>query len=184
MPSHPLSDLSVLDQYAKAPFAPGYPTDHRLFCDPDDNSHDCLNYVLGAFQSSLVLGMYGLTDSVLLATLCVQVKTGIPCLVVLDSAQYAGATEKANLAPLLALRATQPNLRLSIGTSQLRAIMHDKVLVGDGSIVVTGSTNWSDSGEEKQNNNLIVSISPFDAAKFTAQLEAVYAYQMANCPQP
>ena len=183
MTAHPLADLSVLDQYAADPFPPGYPTDHRLFCAPRDNCHDALVYVLGTFQSSFVLAMYGYTDPGLVQATIDVVNSGIPSLVVLDSSELT-ATEARVLVPLLALRSTAKNLRLSVGTSEDDAIMHDKVVVGDGSIVCTGSTNWSLSGEGKQDNHLVVGIWPSDAAKLTTRLEAVYAYQMSHCTQP
>ena len=184
MTTHPLCDITVLDQFRTVPIPPGYPTDRRTFYSPRDNSHACLNFVLGSAQSSIALSMYGFTDPTLLATLVGLVKAGLTTLVVLDSSQLTGPTEKANVAPLLALRATCPNLRLSVGTSEDDAIMHHKSGVIDGTVIFTGSTNWSDSGEEKQDNQLTCAISPAESADLIARIEAIYAYQIAHCAQP
>ena len=35
-------------------------------------------------------------------------------------------------------------------------LMHDKVMIVDGTVVLTGSFNWSTSAEENNNENLIV----------------------------
>ena len=58
--------------------------------------------------------------------------------------------------------------------------MHLKSGVIDGTVVFTGSTNWSDSGEEKQDNSLTVVISPAEASQFSARFSAIHAYQKGH----
>ena len=52
--------------------------------------------------------------------------------------------------------------------------MHLKEGVVDGSIVFTGSTNWSDGGETKQDNQLTVEISPAAASVATGRIGMIH----------
>lgn len=54
------------------------------------------------------------------------------------------------------------------------ADMHDKVMIVDGHIVVTGSMNWSNTGVTRNNENLLVIDSQSWAAAYEAQFQNVY----------
>ncbi len=63
--THPLSDLSVLDRFKKAPYPPGYPATVRTLYAPVDDIHGCLALLLEAAQKSLVVAMFGFNDAAL-----------------------------------------------------------------------------------------------------------------------
>jgi phosphatidylserine/phosphatidylglycerophosphate/cardiolipin synthase-like enzyme len=179
MTTHPLSDISVLDTYAAAPFAPGYPTDRRTFFSPVDQIHQCLVDIIGMAQTSLDLAMYGFDDDDLCtALIAAMANPAISVRLTLDSSQSSGVHEKA----LLAQNGLNSN-DISIGTSEKGAIMHLKSGVIDGTVLFTGSTNWSASGEGQQDNQLTVAISPVECVQLSARIDAIHAYQVAN-PKP
>lgn len=173
---HPLADISVLDQFAAVPFAPGYPTTERTLFSPVDQVHDALIFILRSAQTSIDLGMYAFTDPTLNTVLTSAAQGGVAVTLTLDSSQFKDDNERYKLESLLSAAGVQ----VSIGTSEKGAIMHLKSGVIDGTVTFTGSTNWSDSGEELQDNSLTVSISPAVAQQFAARFAAIHAWQLAH----
>jgi len=184
--SHPLTDLTGLDAYRSKPLLPGYPTDRRRLFATQDDVHGALMLAVSSVTVSQTLAMYSLDDAALVAQVVANYHAapgGMPTLVVLDESCYKTNEGTRTAAPLLALRG-QPNFRLSVGTSDKGGIQHLKSFVGDGAFLVTGSTNWSKSGESTECNELEVAINAVLAAELTAYIESAYSWQMANCPQP
>ena len=54
-------------------------------------------------------------------------------------------------------------------------LMHHKVMIIDGRIVVLGSYNFTASAETKNDENLMVINNPDIAAQFTREFQRVYA---------
>jgi len=52
--------------------------------------------------------------------------------------------------------------------------MHDKVMIVDGAIVLTGSFNWSASAENDNNENLIVINSTYIASTYEAEFQKIW----------
>ena len=176
MTAHPLTDLSVLDQYASAPVPPGYPKDRRTFYSPIDDVHGALKAVIGAAQRSCVLAMYGFDDDELAAILKEKLTDeNVYVQLTLDSSQASGVHEKT-----LLTGEDYPISSVAIGRSEKGAIMHMKEGVVDGVIHFSGSTNWSTGGESLQDNQLTVEINPVAAAMATARIGAIHAHMLAK----
>ena len=176
---HDSGDLSWLDAYAAQPFPPGTPTDRRTFYSPVDRVPYVLRAVVATASRSLVIAMYGFDDDALADIIKQKLEAhDVYVQLTLDSSQAGGVHEKAILAA-----ESYPASTIAIGRSEQDAIMHLKEVVVDGTILVTGSTNWSASGETKQDNQLTVEYNPWAAAAAMARIGAIHA-NMINQAHP
>ena len=179
MTVHPLSDLSVLDTFAAAPFPPGYPVDRRTFYAPVDDVHGALVQIVESAQRSIVLAMYGFDDEELASVIKDKLTNeNVYVQLTFDSSQAGGVHERA-----LLTQESYPSSSVAVGRSERGAIMHMKELVIDGTVLVTGSTNWSDGGESKQDNQLTVEINPVAASMATARIGAIHANMLTKMKQ-
>jgi phosphatidylserine/phosphatidylglycerophosphate/cardiolipin synthase-like enzyme len=169
--SHNLTDLHVLDGYKGAPFPPGYPAHVRTFYSPVDDVHQALLYLLSAARKSLVVAMYGFDDKELADVIKAKlVDPNVFMQLTLDSSQAGGVHERELLAT-----EGYPASSVAVGRSERGAIMHMKEAIIDGVVLVTGSTNWSDSGETLQDNQLTVIADAYVAAEARARIDAIHA---------
>jgi len=132
----------------------GYPTNMRTFYSPEDYVQQVLQSVVSSVSKSIVVAMYAYDDDVLAAMLDTALKNpAIYVQITLDQSQATGAHEQA----LLKKYANEmTGNSVAIGTSEKGAIMHRKMVIVDGLWRVSGSTNWSTSGETLQDNELTV----------------------------
>lgn len=163
--------IADLDQYKRGGTAPGaeYPLNMRTFYSPHDNVHGALKAVIGSCTRSLVLAMYGYDDDELAEMIAHLLDNDtIHCQITLDKSQAGGVHERALLTKY---KAEMGSNSVAIGTSEKSAIMHRKMAVVDGLWRISGSTNWSDSGETKQDNELTIIQSAAACAEARAVLD-------------
>lgn len=160
-----------LAQYkAGGRFLDGYPPDERTFFAPRDNVHGVLSSLLSSAQHSIVLNMFGYDDDQLDDIIRQKLDTAhVYVQMSLDKTQSTGVHEKDILAKW---SNTDFGNSIAIGTSSVHnAISHLKVLIVDGVYTVKGSTNWSVSGEQQQDNELTLSRNAVIAAETRAVLD-------------
>jgi phosphatidylserine/phosphatidylglycerophosphate/cardiolipin synthase-like enzyme len=167
-----------LGQYkAEKCFLDGYPDDQRTFFSPRDDIHGMLVALLGSAQHSIVVNMFGYDDDEL--NNIIQSKLADEHVYVqmsLDRTQAAGVQEKKILA---SWNNNAFGNSIAIGTSSVHnAISHLKIVIVDGVYTVKGSTNWSLSGEEQQDNELSLSRNAVVAAETRAILDLNHDFML------
>lgn len=167
-----------LAQYkAEGRFLDGYPDDQRTFFAPRDKVHELLVALLGSAQHSIVVNMFGYDDDQLNSI--IQAKLADEKVYVqmsLDRSQSTGAHEKAILAQW---SNDAFGNSIAIGTSSVHnAISHLKIVIVDGVYTVKGSTNWSLSGEQQQDNELTLSRNAVIAAETRAILDLNHDFML------
>ncbi len=160
-----------LSGYRQTPPAHGYPSNVQHLFAPVDRVHDALVSICSATAISLAAAMYGWDDDQIDALFREKLSDEkIPVTLALDKTQAGGVHERKILAQW------QPDLIgnvVVIGQSSKHAISHDKMIVVDGLLTVCGSTNLSDSGEAKQNNECVIVWDPVFAVEARARIDLI-----------
>ena len=181
-----LTNLAVLDQYAAEPFPATYPPGRRRFFVTVDQVQDAILHVVSSVSVSQTLSMYSLDSAPLVEQMVTNyhsIPGGMPTLITQDSSCYRTSEGTRVAKPFVDLIGA-PNFRWAVGTSDKGNISHIKSFVGDGSFVISGSTNWSNMGMSEEDNEMEVSIDAALATQFTARVNGQYEWMMANCQQP
>lgn len=159
------------DPYKLGGFNRHYPENMKSYYAPVDDVHGAILDVIKSARHSVVIGMYGFDDDEFQAAILEKIKDkNIYVQITLDKSQAGGKHERALLAA-----AQYPSNMVAIGNSEKHAIMHLKCMVVDGYKLVTGSTNWSLSGETKQDNVAIIIEDAYVAAEAQSRISMIHA---------
>ena len=170
-----LAHLSDLDTHSAtgAPAGAGPDAPRTLFS-PVDDVHGALVDVIKSATTSLAIAMYGFDDQALADAILEKLNDEhVVVQLTLDSSQASGVHERKILA-----QENYPGSIVAVGQSEKGAIMHLKIVVVDGLDVVNGSTNWSDGGESKQDNQLTITRDALLAARTRARIDAIHAHML------
>ena len=163
---------------AEGRFLDGYPDDQRTFFAPRDHVHELLVALLGSAQHSVVVNMFGYDDDEL--NKIIQGKLADEKVYVQMSLDRSQASSSAHEKQILASWGNNAfGNSIAIGTSSVHnAISHLKIVIVDGVYTVKGSTNWSLSGEEQQDNELSLSRNAVIAAETRAILDLNHDFML------
>ena len=173
-----MTEFTDLAKFAARPFPAGYPVeDHITLYSPEDNLHGALAYFVDQVDHSLSIAMYGFDDDALATAILRKLQDEhIFVQLALDSVQAAGKHAKALLATV-----NYPSNVVAFGHAEgSSAIMHLKTGVMDGLDCFSGSTNWSTSGETRQDNELIFTRHPLVAFQTRHKIDLVHAAMLTQ----
>jgi len=146
--------LTDLDIFKVTSPPSGYPANMRTFYSPEDYVPQVLQSVISSVSKSIVVAMYAYDDDVLAAMLDAALKNpAIFVQITLDLSQTIVPHEKAILARYAN---DMKGNSVAIGQSEKGGIMHRKMVIVDGLWRVSGSTNWSSTGQSIQDNELTI----------------------------
>ena len=117
--------------------------------------------LIGTAKQSIDLASYALTDSIVINSLNAAERRGVAIRVVLDPRERHD---------FVALGDLSDNVRIKRGGP----FMHLKAYSIDGAVLRTGSANFSTSGENAQDNDLVVIRDAGAATKFDAHFERMW----------
>jgi phosphatidylserine/phosphatidylglycerophosphate/cardiolipin synthase-like enzyme len=143
---------------------------------PDDDVHGALMTLISSARQSLVVAMYGFDDEPVARVIGGKMQD--PHMFVqlsFDSSQAGGVHERVLLEKM-----KFPGNMVAYGRSERGAIMHMKMFIIDGRFVGGGSTNWSDGGEDKQDNHLTIIDDATHAARARAKIDLIHATMQAQ----
>jgi len=160
-----------LDVYRAQPAAHGYPENIRHLFAPIDKVHEAFVSLCGSASLSIAAALYGWDDEEIDALFRAKLESEIPVSLSLDKSQAGGTHEKAILTRW---KPEQIGNSVAIGKSSRGAISHDKMIVLDGQVTIAGSTNLSESGESKQNNEAVIVWDAVFAAEARARIDVIH----------
>lgn len=168
-----------LGQFKASPFPPDYPANVKHVFAPVDQVHEAFMSLLTCDDlSSLHASMYGWDDqavSDLFQHALLDEK--IPVTLCLDSSQAGGVHEKQIISKY---PGSEMGNQVVIGRSSKGAINHDKLIVINRLLTICGSTNLSDGGEGKQNNEATIVYDRAFAGETVNRIEIIHAEMAAQ----
>jgi phosphatidylserine/phosphatidylglycerophosphate/cardiolipin synthase-like enzyme len=131
----------------------------EVYFSPDGGAQDAIVREIGKARSSILVQAFSFTSAPIAKALIEAKKRGVAIAAILDKSQrterYTGATFLKNEG-------------ISVMIDAAHAIAHNKVIVIDSGVVITGSFNFTKSAEERNAENLLVIRSPELAKIYSA----------------
>lgn len=128
---------------------------------PEENLDQVDAALISSAARSIDFASYSLTDRIVLDALLDADKRGVAIRIVLDPRERHDFSKLGDLSDNVRIKRSGP-------------FMHLKAYAIDGELLRTGSANFSASGEQKQDNDLIVIRDAKAAAQFDAHFERMW----------
>lgn len=139
---------------------------------PDDNFRESrLLPLLQQAQHSVYMLAFSFTSVDIAAELLLLDLQGVEVKVVVDSGQSGQSSSQYD---------DLNTLGLAVRRDGQSYKLHHKVLIIDGRYVVTGSYNFSENAESRNDENSVVIDSPALAQRFEQEFHDIYAYSVAR----
>ncbi len=142
------------------------------FFSPDDGVLAALVPVLESAQESIYFLAFSFTSNQLGEIVRQKAEANVTIAGVMDDEQVR-SNQGTEYDPF-----RQAHLDVRIDGND--GLMHHKVFIVDGKIVVMGSYNFSQSAEEKNDENLLIIYDPVIAEQFTSEFQRVYQQAQRN----
>ncbi|MCR4404597.1 MAG: phospholipase D-like domain-containing protein [Candidatus Acetothermia bacterium] len=147
----------------------------EVYFGPSDRPRLALLRLIGQAREELELAMFYYTDEALHWALVAALARGVKVRAVFDSRGFEN------------LAVSRMDELLALGAGLLEALpglVHHKFAVIDREIVITGSANWTASGLDHNDEDLVVIHSPELAARYAGEFERLYQDALAYDRDP
>ena len=145
------------------------PTETYFCAEPHGVCSDVVASVIDSATSTVECAVYTFTEEVIADALVAAKQRGVQVWVVYESDQEASISAMAMIVDKLKKAGVYV---VSDGNS---AIMHHKFVIADGATLASGSFNYTNSANYKNDENLMVFHSPELAARFSAEFKRLWA---------
>jgi phosphatidylserine/phosphatidylglycerophosphate/cardiolipin synthase-like enzyme len=122
-------------------------TDIQVYFSPGGGCTDAIIQEINKAKSEVLVQAYSFTSAPIAKALLNAHKRGVKVIVILDKSQR---TQRYSSARFLA------NSRIPTYIDSRHAIAHNKIMIIDRSVVITGSFNFTKAAEEKNAENLLI----------------------------
>jgi phosphatidylserine/phosphatidylglycerophosphate/cardiolipin synthase-like enzyme len=163
-----MKTVLLIAALAAATCVAAIPTTAEVYFSPNGGCQDAVLSQLRTARRSVDVAVYSFTVNRIALVLDSAARRGVKVRVVMDRQQAASSYSIA------ALLAKKLPVRIGAGGGY----MHNKFAIIDDSVCVTGSYNWSDAAESKNDENLLVLVSPALAKAYKDRFEIIWTYSV------
>ncbi|MDO9130973.1 MAG: phospholipase D-like domain-containing protein [Anaerolineales bacterium] len=139
----------------------------EIYFSPDDGVAARLVELIQSAQESIYFLAYSFTSNDIGAAVRERAGAGVTVAGVMDAGQV-NSNQGTEYDPF-----RQAGLDIRLDGSA--GLMHHKLFIIDGKIVITGSYNFSASAEERNDENVVIIFNPDVAAQYLTEFQRVYA---------
>ncbi|MDO9348528.1 MAG: phospholipase D-like domain-containing protein, partial [Anaerolineales bacterium] len=139
----------------------------EIYFSPDDGVAARLVELIQSAQESIYFLAYSFTSNDIGAAVIERAGAGVTVAGVMDAGQV-NSNQGTEYDPF-----RQAGLDVRLDGSA--GLMHHKLFIIDGKIVITGSYNFSASAEERNDENVVIIFNPDVAAQYLTEFQRVYA---------
>jgi phosphatidylserine/phosphatidylglycerophosphate/cardiolipin synthase-like enzyme len=151
--------MAVALQVAAADHGPFHPTSVEVYFSPKGGATEACIAAIAAAKTTISVQAYSFTSQPIAAALVAAKKRGVTIAVILDRSQKTANYSEADFLA----HAGVPTF-----IDAKHAIAHNKIIVIDSAVVVTGSFNFTKAAESSNAENLLVIHDPKLAARYLA----------------